>query len=370
MNLDELIASPEALGMDGARLKRVDALVEGGVADGTYPAATYIVMRHGRIAAQGAFGFAQPDGAPPIPTVMSTIFDMASVSKTVTATLLLQCIEDGLFHLGNTVGYLLPEAEGKPVGTVSLRQLATHTSGLPAWKQLYKTELGSALEEILATDLESEPGTHYTYSDLGYITIGEILKRVTGKPLDALASDRIFKPLRMDDSGYTPDALLKPRIAATANCPWREGKTLIGEVHDANCHFLDGVSGHAGLFSSALDVARYAVSLRRQESPLNLPPLLGPLATRLAERSQIPPEIGGHSIGWFAEPSGYLPRGDLLSERTYGHTGFTGTHLMFDPDTDLTLILLTNRVYASFEGRGILGLRRLFANLVGAAVVR
>lgn len=371
MPLEDLFAGPEALGFDAERLGAVDTLLERGIAGGLFPAAVYLVLRRGRIAARGAFGLAQPDASPPVPATLETIFDMASVSKPITATLLLQCVEEGRLHLGQTVADFLPEAAESPVGPVSLRQLATHTSGLPPWKPLYKTEAASPVADILVTPLEAEPGTRYAYSDLGYILLGEILARVTERPLDRLAQKRIFAPLGMARSGYCPEAALHPTIAATANCAWREGKTLVGEVHDANAHSMGGVAGHAGLFSTALDMARFALALvdALTASPLGLPPLLHPLARRLAAENQIDPTIGGHSIGWFTPPNGMLPRGDLLSMRAFGHTGFTGTLLLFDPEYDLILLLLTNRVYSPGEGTGVLRLRRLFANAVGGAIL-
>ncbi|HLV82000.1 MAG TPA: serine hydrolase domain-containing protein [Chthonomonadaceae bacterium] len=355
-----------ALGMDGERLRGLEGLIARGAEEGLYPAAVYRVLRHGQVAAEGAFGWAQPEAATPIAATLETIFDMASLTKPITATLLLQAVERGRVHLGMTVAYLLPEAKEAPVGPVTLRQLATHTGGLPAWKPLYKTTAPSALEDILTTPLESEPGTRYVYSDLGYILLGEILARLHGAPLDRLAQEQIFAPLGMTRTAYCPDASLHPETAATANCSWREGRILVGEVHDANAHSLGGVAGHAGLFSTAPDMARFARALLN--APPDLPPILHSRARRLAAENQIAPAIGGHSIGWFTPPNGMLPYADLLSSRTFGHTGFTGTLLMLDPETDLILILLTNRVYQPGEGTGVLRLRRLFANLVGGAI--
>jgi CubicO group peptidase (beta-lactamase class C family) len=371
MRIEDLYTAPETLGFHPDRLRRLEDLLRQGLADGLYPAATYLLLRHGQIAAHGALGLAQPDANPPVACVPDTIFDMASLTKPVTATLLLQCVEEGRLHLGQCVRDHLPEASEAPVGPATLRQLATHTSGLPAWKPLYKSRAASAVADILTIPLEAEPGARYTYSDPGYILLGEILARATETPLARLAQERIFTPLGMERSGYRPDPGLRPHIAATAHCPWREGKVLIGEVHDANAHSMNGVSGHAGLFSTAPDMARFALALRHTQTAAqgSLPPLLGPLARRLAERNQLEPAVGGHSIGWFTPPNGMLPRGDLLSERSFGHTGFTGTSLLFDPEYDLTLLLLTNRVYRPGEGTGVLRLRRLFANCVAGALI-
>jgi CubicO group peptidase (beta-lactamase class C family) len=371
MEIDALIAPPEPLGLDPKRLRHAETLLERGITDKLFPAAVYMVLRHGMIAAKRAFGTAQPDASPPVPATLDTIFDLASVTKPFTATLLLQCVEAGQLHLAQPVADFLPEAKSAPVAKVALRHLATHTSGLPPWKPLYKTEAPSALADILSTPLQAEIGTRYAYSDLGYILLGEILTRVTGHPLDTLVKERILTPCGMTRAGYNPAPALRPQIAATAHCPMREGKILVGEVHDANAHSLRGVAGHAGLFASAPDLARFALALRHPATGAHLPvpPILGPLALRLAQENQIEPAIGGHSIGWFTVPNGMLPRGDLFSLRTFGHTGFTGTLLMFDPQHDLTTILLTNRVYSPEDGLGVLRLRRLFANAVAGAIV-
>ncbi len=370
MPLNEILTTPEAVGYDKAHLQHAEAILAQGVKNRIFPAATYMVLRHGMLFAQTAFGTAQPDAKPPVPANLDTVFDLASITKTFTATLLLQSIEEGKILLTNELSDFIPEAISTPLAPLTIKQLATHTSGLPPWKALYKRTKGSALEDILTTKLEKAPSTHYAYSDLGYILLGEILTRLHSKPLDALVQERICVPLGMKSSGYCPKAPLHSKIAATANCPMREGKTLLGEVHDANAHSMGGVAGHAGMFGSAPDLARYAVSLCYPEVArhLSIPPLLGNLARCLMQKSQIEPTIGGHSIGWFTPPNGYLPRGDLLSKATFGHTGFTGTLLMFDRKNDITIILLTNRVYMPGDGKESLRMRRLFANAVAGAL--
>ncbi len=172
VNLNELVKPPKALGFREDHLQLADAMLQKGVADHLYSAVSYLVVRHGMIAAHGAYGIAQPDALPPIPATLDTIFDMASITKTFTATLLLQCVEEGRLHLNQEVRQVLPEADKAPIGPVALHYLATHTSGLPAWKAVYKTENGEPLAQILATPLAHPTGTNYTYSDLGYITIG------------------------------------------------------------------------------------------------------------------------------------------------------------------------------------------------------
>lgn len=373
MDIDLLRYPAERCGFDPERLHQAEALLSQGVQERLYSAVSYLVLRHGQIAMLGAHGSAQPEANPPISATSDTIFDLASISKTFTATLLLQCVEQGQLHLRQEVRSLLPEAEGSQVGGVMVQQLATHTSGLPPWKALYGEEVKSPLDVIFTTPLAAEPGTQYAYSDLGYVLLGEIIARVTSKPLNVVAQESIFAPLGMAQTGYTPPTAHYSRIAATGQKEGPADIRHVGHVHDPNCYHLGGVAGHAGIFSSAPDMLRYILALQYPAAAetYGIPRLLTPLAHRLASERQTDPAVGGHSVGWFTVPNGMLPRGDMLSERTFGHTGFTGTMLLFDPTYDLTILLLTNRVYYEKEhdGSGVLRQRRLFANMVAASLI-
>ena len=368
MILEDFSDAPMQLGLDKERLDILAALCGEAVAAQWLPCVFYMVMRHGKLAAVGGAGAPAPGAFPHSPPTQDTLFDMASLTKPITAALLLQGVQDGALHLGQRLSDFLPEAGDRPIGLLTLRQMATHTSGLAAWKPLYTLAGTSAVEKIIAFALESEPGTRYVYSDLGYILLGEILSRVRGKPLDILAKEGIFDVLGMTNTGYRPVILPGQSVAVTANCAWRPGRTLTGEVHDANAYGMGGVAGHAGLFSTARDMARLALAFREGSAAVPDTLLLAPLAAALAQSNQIDASVGGHSIGWFTFPNGMLPGGDLLSRRCFGHTGFTGTSLLFDPQFDLQILLLTNRVYSTAEGGHILRLRRLFANVVGAAI--
>jgi CubicO group peptidase (beta-lactamase class C family) len=370
MNFKDLVKPPAALGFRPDHLDRVRDLLQKGHDDKLYSAAVYCVMRHGMIAAHGALGESQPDASPPISTVFDTIFDMASVTKSMTGAMIMQCVEEGRLRLTNTVGRLLPESDGKPLAMVTVRQIATHTSGLPAWMPLYQSK-EPVFDQILAAGLKTEPGAAYAYSDLGYITLGKILEKITETPLDRLVQERICKPLGMADSGYRPDPALRPRIAATAHHNDGQTRTYIGEVHDENALGMNGVAGHAGLFSTVPDLIRFALAYQfpAVASHLGIPPVLGVLARKLAQTIQCDPKVGSHGVGWFVWPSGYLPTGDLLSDKCYGHTGFTGTMILFDPLNDLCVILLTNRVVSTSDGSAFLTMRHLFANIIGGAVL-
>lgn len=353
-------SEPDKQGFDAQKLANVSKVVQRGLDERIYPVAVWLVMRGGAIVTQGALGNIQPNVVASSPATLDTIFDVASITKMFTAALLLQHAEAGDLHLGQRIIDFLPESDGSPAANLTLRQLATHTSGLPPWIALHAAKRGR-LAEIFAAPLTAEPGTRYAYSDLGYILLGEILTRLTQTPLDPLGHKRIFQPCDMTRTGYRPSATLRPQIAATANCPARPDKILVGEVHDANAWSMGGVAGHAGVFSTATDLARFFHSLQTGK-------IFHSAARHLFQENQIDPKIGGHSIGCFTSPNPMLPHGDLLSKQTFGHTGFTGTLFLHDPDNDITLILLTNRVYCQPESGGISKIRRQFANAVAGAI--
>lgn len=362
--MEELRRSPREVRMVASRLAKIETLLQRGIDEQWYTAAVYVVMRAGGVAAAGALGTPDPRAGSQRSADLDTVFDLASITKPFTATLLLQLVEDGALHMDQEVRFVLPEAAEAPVGKATVRQLSSHTSGLPSWKAVHETP--SPIDEILSTPLLAEPGEAYTYSDLGYILLGHIVAQLGGKPLQDLAQERIFRPLGMMKSGFLPAAELQENMAATT--------APQGVVHDPNARGMGGVAGHAGIFAPASDLARFMVSFGfpRAASSVGIPPVLSSVARKLAATLQTKPGMQGHSIGWFHWPSDYLPKGDLLSNRTFGHTGFTGTSLLFDPDASsrLALLLLTNRVYFEKErdGAPILRLRRLYSNVVAAAI--
>jgi serine-type D-Ala-D-Ala carboxypeptidase len=358
--------APEKAGIDPKRLAVADAHVRAGLDDNTYPAAVLLVARHGKIVHHKAFG-KLADGAPVQP---DTIFDLASLTKPHVAVALLTLVEDGKLFLAQTVDEFFPEAKGSPLAPLTLRQLATHSSGLPSWKALYKIKGGKdvILAEIFRSALTHPAGTHYTYSDLGYILLGEVVARVSEMPLDQYLHARLFAPLGMNDTGYLPPASLRPRIAPTANEPSRTGEIMTGVVHDGNANSLGGVAGHAGLFGTAADVAIFATALT-ENGQVQGHRVLGKPTLRLVQHSQLAAEVGGHSIGWFAPPNGMLPRGDLLDDTTFGHTGFTGTMVVNNPSTGVVVILLTNRVMNPAENSNMARIRRKVLNAVASGIV-
>jgi CubicO group peptidase (beta-lactamase class C family) len=377
----------------------LDALLQRGLDAGLYLGAVYALVRDGEIVAEGAVG--RQTEAPDRPVTRETIFDLASLTKPIaTATSILRLAQEGEFHLGEEVAAFLPGEWGARLEGITLRHLLTHTSGLPAWRDFHSHGWSRAeiVARVAASDREHPIGARYVYSDLGFILLGAVVEHVSGARLDAFVASRVLAPLQMASTGYLPAADRRDRLAAT-RCP-RRG-ILIGSVHDENAAAMDGVAGHAGLFGTAPDLARYAGALLRNLSPqppprsgegesdAQLPPPrsgeggrggevpfpLSPLVARPMLRNLLDPAIGGSSLGWFTPPNGMLPSGDFLPDDAFGHTGFTGTSLVLVPSLDLAVILLTNRVYQERECGGappaapFLRFRRRFHNAVAGTLL-
>ena len=360
---------PADVGLDKGRLDAAHETLAKGLAADEYTAAVYLVARHGKIAAYGAMGRTGGDESDP-PAAIDSIFDMASVTKPVaTAASLMSLVDAGVLHLGQPAEYFFPERNLPHLQGIAVKHLATHISGLPAWKPLYSnggTSEGSIEELLQKTPLENPVGAKFVYSCLGYITLGLILEQASGKPLEKLAVENIFKPLGMKDSGHNPPKSKKSRIVKTAFSQFREG-CLWGEVHDENANSLNGNAGNAGLFSTAPDIAIFAQMILNG-GEFDGVRVLSPLAVKRMITNQINPSIGGQGYGFFTYPNDMVPSGDLFSNSSAGHTGFTGTSLLIDPEYDMFVILLTNRVYKDRDGAKFMRRRRWFHNIVASSV--
>ncbi|HEX2714270.1 MAG TPA: glycoside hydrolase family 3 N-terminal domain-containing protein [Candidatus Acidoferrales bacterium] len=338
-----------------ARLKPAFDVLNGAVADGAFPGGVLAVGYRGELTLH-AFGKQTYDAKAPA-IQPETIYDVASLTKpVVTTTLVAMLVAAGRLDLDAPVGIYLPEWAAGPQPEwrrkVTLRHLLTHTSGLPAHEDYFLTSKGkrAMLAKILAEPLSYEPGTKSEYSDLGFILLGEILERTTGKSLDVLARERIFAPLGMKDSMFNPAKSLRPRIAPTENDTWFRKRQVQGEVHDENAWAMGGVAGHSGLFSTAGDLAAFCQML-----------LNGGIYAhqRLLRRATIeqftaaqPLAAGTRALGWTV-PTKDSSSGHYFSAHSYGHSGFTGTSIWVDPDKSLFVILLTNRVYPTRENTKI-----------------
>ncbi|MCS7065843.1 MAG: beta-lactamase family protein [Fimbriimonadales bacterium] len=343
----------------------MDALVQEAIEGRVFPGATCAVLMGGRIRYQSSWGYADPESQ--TPASVSTIYDLASLTKPVsTATLTLLALEEGKLTLETPIARFFPNA--KHLQGITLRHLLTHTAGLPAWKPLYQQAQGheAVIEAALHTPLERLPGTGYAYSDLGYILVGAILEQVYERSQAELFQTRIAEPLGMGSTGYRPPADWHARVAPTAHSESRKGQILRGEVHDDNAHAMEGVAGHAGLFGSLEDLIKFAQMILRGGRPLLSYYAVQMLLTPQAQMGQQPPSM--HTLGLFAHPNLLLPRGDLVPTRCVGHSGFTGVLMLFDPQVELAVILLTNHVYYSREKEAYLDYRRRLLNALAAHV--
>lgn len=364
---------PAAVGFSQAGLDSVTDFLRDRVAEDAFPGGVLVVGRRGAIAYVSAVGQYGDDD--PRPVDETTIYDLASLTKVValtTATMLLVA-EDALDLDRRVVAYL-PEFSGPRKADIAVHHLLTHSSGLQAWAPLYQQTptADSALGWIMQSELESPPGTAYRYSDLGAIVQMQIVERVAGLSFDAFLAERVFGPLGMRDTRFRPPATLSTRIAPTERDPWR-GRMLRGEVHDENAFHLGGVSGHAGLFSTGPDLARFALWLldayHDRLGTDDRPAVPAALVRRFTTR-QPGPEGSTRALGWDTPtPGGGASSGHLLDPTSFGHTGFTGTSIWIDPARELFIVLLTNRVHPTRENRALVSLRGIVADMVVQSIM-
>ncbi len=339
----------------------LQAILDAGVRDSAFPGAIALVGDRRGILAQATAGRLDWDATAPAPD-LHTVWDLASLTKVVgMTTAMMQLVEQGKVVLDAPVQRYLPEWTGRHKDRVTVRHLLTHSSGLPAYRRLWleSNSADSARRLIYATPLDTLPGARMVYSDLGAILLGDIIQRVSGLPLDAYLAAKLFTPLGMDETRYLPPAAWRPRIAPTERDPWR-GRHLRGEVHDENAHFLGGVSAHAGLFSSADDLVRFARML------LGGGALDGTRVVRsetLRDFTRVQNVLlSNRALGW-ETPTGGNSAGRVMKRPAFGHTGFTGTSLWIDPANDRFVILLTNRVNPTRENSRIGPVRTAVADL-------
>lgn len=304
-----------------------------------------------------------------------TIFDLASLTKPLITALLVGFLYHyGEIKLEDTITRYLPEFKSKEKSAITITQLLIHSSGLPDWRPLYffGNNINDYLKYLDSIKLEYQPGTRVIYSCLGYIILGEIIKRITGKPLDKLAHDWITKPLNLKNTMFNPPQSLKKRIAATEEgnqCErnkaasfgqdytgWRQG-VVWGEVLDQNCYSLGGVSGNAGLFSTAKDIFTLAKEF------LGMGILIPQKIHELFFKNFTPSLEEHRSIGWQLASTPASSAGPALHPSSIGHDGFTGTSLWIDPFHKFIFILLTNRHHPTYQEREFKSIRRQFHNL-------
>jgi beta-N-acetylhexosaminidase len=377
----ELAANPmtvEPMDVRGeALLRPAFQVIEGAIADKAFPGATFAVGYRGKVALH-AFGNLSYDANAPA-TDLRTMYDIASLTKVVATTTLVAKLAEGDFpvplDLDAKVERYLPEWTAGRVSDkatanfpnettqetewrhrVTVRHLLTHTSGLPPFKEYWRTSKGKqdTLSKIFAEPLEYEPGTKEVYSDLGIILMAEIVERLTGRPLDELAKTFIFSPLGMKDTMFRPPQKLWTWIAPTELDKNFRHRLVQGEVHDENSFAMGGVAGHAGLFSTAPDLAAFCQMLLNGGVYAHRRILKRATIAQFTTPQQL--SNGTRTLGW-AVPTEGSSSGHYFSTHSFGHTGFTGTSIWIDPDRQVLVVLLTNRVNPTRENQKIAQVR-------------
>jgi CubicO group peptidase (beta-lactamase class C family) len=316
----------------------VASVLDRALADSAFPGAFAVVGTHDRILVQRGVGHL--DWAPGPTPDEHTLWDMASLTKVVgTTSGIMQLVEAGRIDLDAPLQRYLPAWTGRNKERVTVRHLLTHTSGLPAFKAYDQitTDPDSLAKLMFSTPLDTLPGARMVYSDIGAYMLGRLVEQLTGRSLDLYLHDQVFEPLGMHETMFRPPIALRPRIAPTEIDPKRGG-LVRGMVHDERAYYLGGVSAHAGLFSSGHDVARF-VRMYLNGGTLDGRRVLGPQVIATFTTRQ----VADRALGW-QKPDGANSAGHRMPESAFGHTGFTGTSIWVDPDHDVFIVLLSNRV--------------------------
>ena len=361
-------STPEKLGIDSRRLLYADSAILEAIRDKEIPGAVLAVVHKGKMAYLKAYGNKQvyPDT---VPMDINAVFDMASVSKSMsTAISIMILVERGKLRLSDRVNRYIPDFQGN----IRIRDLMTHTSGLPAYASVdnlqsqFGAPCSNALIDYISTCKRGfEPGENFLYSCLNFITLQRVIETISGKNLRDFAKENIFDVLGMKHTDYQPTGETLKRVAPTEK--QKDGSVLRGVVHDPLARVINGgISGNAGVFSDADDIAILSVALlnggqykgKRILSPQGVKTMIT-VPTRL--------RAFGRSLGWDNSSDYSSNNGDLLSPNTFGHTGYTGTSLTIDPDNDLVIILLTNRAHPNDSG-DVVRLRAVVASAVAASI--
>ena len=433
-------SAPTAVGMSPAHLVYLDEIIEAEIAKKQLPGAVIIVGRQGKIVWRRSYGNRAIEPQPE-PMTIDTIFDLASLTKVVaTATSMMILVERGLVRLGDPVSHYIPEFGEMGKKSITVEQLLTHRSGLIADNDIKDYEQGpeAAMRNIWNLAPLAEAGSKFIYSDVNYITLAEVVKRVSGKPIEEFTTENIFRPLGMKDTGFNPDASLKVRIAPTEKrrvktkvespsektsgkeskedkevkegkedkeskeskeskegkegkedkeskgnkesqekqeSPEDQEKWMRGEVHDPRAYLLGGVAGHAGLFSTADDLAIYCQMILNQ-GEFQGARILSPIG--VARMTEARPTGGNaidgvaRGIGWDIFTGYSANRGDLFPVGSFGHTGFTGTGLWIDPSSETFVVFLSNRVHPKLDPKkpaDVSSLRGRVASVVASSII-
>jgi len=345
-------------------LGRVDSIIEQAITDANIPGAVLVVGHDGAVVYRKAYGNRALEPKPEAMT-LDTVFDLASLTKVIaTTTAMMQLVEQGKVRMNDPVAKYLPEFAQNGKEDITVRQLMTHYSGLAPDLDLTTPWEGknTAYELAFVEPPETTPGSGFVYSDINFITLGALVERVSGETLDEYAPKHIFAPLKMTRTRFVPPASWRAKIAPTQ---YDENEHMLrGEVHDPTARRMGGVAGHAGLFSTGDDLAKFAQALLDGGGGI----LSAVTVEKMTSPEQPPQAPVLRGFGWDIDSPFSSNRGDLLPVGSFGHTGFTGTSVWIDPTTQTYIILLTNAVHPRGKGNAI-GLRTKVATEVAAALL-
>jgi beta-glucosidase-like glycosyl hydrolase/CubicO group peptidase (beta-lactamase class C family) len=341
-----------AEGIDRRGCGTIDSLITSAIHDSVFPGCQVAVVSGGEVVYNKSFGrYTYEERSTRV--TAETMYDLASVTKVVATTSAAMKLHDaGLLRLDDPVSTFLPRFSGGMKDRVTVRHLLDHSSGLPAYRPLYRFpgRRADLVDSLCATPLAADPGDTTVYSDVGMMLLGEVIRVAAGRPLDDFVSEYFFRPLGMNNTMFSPPPARVFQIAPTElDTVWRK-RLIQGTVHDENADALEGIAGHAGLFSTASDLSTFMQMLLRGG-------VIGDkryvLESTIREFTRPQPPDGVRALGWDMKSPAGSSAGDAFSESSYGHTGFTGTSIWVDPERDLCVIILTNRVYPTRENHNI-----------------
>ena len=343
--------------------KEVDNILLEAIANGAFPGAVVLVSKKNRIIYEKSFGHLTYDENSAMVS-NETIYDIASLTKVIaTTTCTMICYDRKLFNLDDPVAKYLPEFAVNEKENITIKNLLLHNSGLPAFRRYY--DMYDSAEEvcndIISLELEYKTGTKTVYSDLGIIILGKLIELVTGKKLDQFCKKEIFQPLQMYNTFYNPPDSLKYRIAPTEYDNYWRNRLVWGTVHDENAALLDGVAGHAGLFSTAEDIS-HLLQMLIDGGTYNGKRLINGETIELFTKKSSAKST--RALGWDTKSKTGSSAGDLFDLSSFGHTGFTGTSIWVDPTRKLFVIFLTNRIYPSRNNKKLYKIRPALHNAI------
>ena len=347
----------------------VDSIIEKAISDSAFPGAVLLVSRDMRIVHEKAYGTYTYDPASPKVTT-STIFDLASVSKVVgTTTAAMILIDREELNLDDKVIKYLPEFNNNGKENITIKNLLLHNSGLAAFKKYYDvySTAKEVINDIMNLTPEQGPGSKYVYSDLGMIILQKVIERITGQSLDKFLEENLFAPLGMTSTMYNPPTESKDNCMPTELDDFWRMRQLQGEVHDERAYMLNGVAGHAGLFSTANDLAKFLQMILR-EGNYQGRQYIKPETIELFTKKQS--DQSSRGLGWDTKSPEGSSAGKYFSLLSWGHTGYTGTSVWTDPELKTFVILLTNRVYPTRNNNKLSQVRPLIHDAIYRAVIK